>query len=599
VERNLYEDEKFQAISLNRSTVMKSNNILSENLSRLWSSLIIGELLNNDIDTFYVSPGMRNAPLIAAICNNENAKIKLGIDERAQAYRALGYSKATGKTSVLICTSGTALANYMPAIIEAKKTGIPLLVLSADRPIELATSDANQTIDQVKFYGEHVCGHLNLGAPTIEISPQALASSIDNLLFKSKYPTSGPVHMNCPFREPLDDTKQSIPENYLSESIQVLSRKKFTSYPLPDQSCNQDALIKIAKQLNSIKKGLLVIGSLPPSMNKGAIKEFIEKLGWPVFLDVSSSLKYSYSIKDNCIPTFDHSEVFDQYVLNRPEMILHIGGRTTSKHYYRYLETYKEVLHISVNLSSAKEDPSHQTLHRVVAAPDIFCHQMTSLLNVSAKQDSKPNWYEFINAKKDIIEKAPLTYPSLSKSLIEKIPNKSNLYIANSTVVRSFDNYISLEDKKDLNVYTNRGVSGIEGLVASACGVADISQEPTTLVIGDVSFLHDLNSLALLKEVNNQLIIVLVNNGGGGIFTLLPIAKDKTILPYMSTPHEHQFDYAAKLFEINYNKVFDIHSFNDSYQKAIESKSHQIIELIIDNDKNIEIFKKLKTVKVY
>ncbi|MDO9181064.1 MAG: thiamine pyrophosphate-binding protein, partial [Bacteriovorax sp.] len=202
------------------------NKLLSENINRIWASLIIDEFLKNNITQFYLSPGMRNAPLIAAMSNakNYNPKIKIimCIDERAAGYRALGFAKAQGLPAVLVCTSGTAMANYMPAVVEAKKSNLPMIILSADRPPEVTFCDDNQTMDQTKFYGNYVQGEMSLGAPSFEISPLALTSSLSNLIHKSLFPQRGPVHFNCAFREPLEKTILPIPDDYKNlASIQI------------------------------------------------------------------------------------------------------------------------------------------------------------------------------------------------------------------------------------------------------------------------------------------------------------------------------------------------------------------------------------------
>ncbi len=571
--------------------------LLTNNLSVMWSSIIIDELVKSGVIDFYISPGMRNAPLVQSLLQRTEVNLYLGIDERAQSYRALGNAKATGRTSALLCTSGTALANYTPAVIEAKKSSTPLIVLSADRPIELATSDANQTINQVHFYGNHILADNCLGAPTEEICPQVIRNTVDHLIFRSRYPIKGPVHLNIPLREPLDMTKVDISPKYTVKAEQGFKKEFQTKYYPPTQGIGPKAKEVIANIIEKNPKGLLVVGSLPCSLDKEVIKEFIKKLNWPVFLDISSSLKYSYSIEDNIIPTFDHSEVYEKLSSERPTAIIHLGGRTTSKHYYRFLEEFEDINLISVNWSEEKEDPSQNTDFRMVSEVDQFCREMSEIISPSANP-IKVNWKEFSTKKCELIDQATLTYPYISKKIIDNIENNQALYIANSTVVRSFDNYLSLTSKKEIDIFTNRGVSGIEGLISSALGCAEAVDKYTTLVIGDVSFLHDLNSLQVVKESNAPLCIILVNNSGGGIFTLLPIAKDKELLPYLTTPHSLTFENAARLFDIKYKQISNTNDFDNEFIKAQSEKETIILELIVDNDSNIDLYNKLKTVKL-
>ncbi|OUR94200.1 2-succinyl-5-enolpyruvyl-6-hydroxy-3-cyclohexene-1-carboxylic-acid synthase [Halobacteriovorax marinus] len=571
--------------------------LLAHNLSNLWSSLIIDELIKSNVVDFYISPGMRNAPLVNSLLKRDNVNLYLGIDERAQAYRALGNAKGTGRTSALICTSGTALANYMPAIIEAKKSFIPMVVLSADRPIELSTSDANQTINQVHFYGAHVRADACLGAPTEQIEPHIVRNTVNHLIFRSLYPTKGPVHLNIPLREPLDSTKAPISESYIERARETFKILLQTEYLAPLQSLSSEVVDKISDIVKHSERGLLVIGQLPSSMDKSKIKAFIKKLNWPVFLDISSSLKYSYSLEDNVIPTFDHQEVYDKVLENIPSTIIHLGGRTTSKHYYRFLSENPLIKLISVNWSDQKEDPSQNTDIRIVSHVDQFCLQLTEKLQQSCSP-IKVDWKEFVQKKEEVIKNSPLCYPYISKSIIENIASDTALYISNSTVVRAFDNYISTDKTKEIDIFTNRGVSGIEGLIASTIGCAEGISKFTTLVIGDISFLHDLNSLQMLKESKAPVCVVLVNNSGGGIFSLLPIAKDKELLPYLTTPHELNFEHGAKLFNLDYQRVETPTQFDEVFRESQKVKRTKIIEVIVDNEKNIEIYNLLKTVKL-
>ena len=571
--------------------------MLSNNLSNLWSSIIIDELIKSNVTDFFISPGMRSAPLVNSLLSKTDVNLYIGIDERAQAYRALGSAKTTGRTSTLICTSGTALANYLPAIIEAKKSAIPMIVLSADRPIELSSSDANQTIDQTKFYAQHVMTDACLGAPTEQIGPEVIRNTINHLLFRSLYPNKGPVHFNIPLREPLDETLEEISDAYISKCKLSFEKKMQTSYRSPIQSLESEVIEQVANLIENTEEGILVIGSLNPSMPKEEVKKFIKNLNWPKHIDISSSLKFNYSLDDQIIPTFDHPEVFDTLTKNPPKTIIHLGGRTTSKHYYRFIEENPEIELITINWSEQKEDPSQMTDMRIVSQVDQFCSQMNKKSFTSTSRINI-DWKEFVTKKISLIDSAPLCYPYISKNIVEILREDSLLYISNSTIVRSFDNYISKDSKKSLRILTNRGVSGIEGLMASAIGSAEGCKKYTTLVIGDISFLHDLNSLQMLKETNASLCIVLINNSGGGIFTLLPIAKNEKLLPYLTTPHNFNFKKNCEGFDLKHVEVTTSEEFTKQFTMAQEKEEKIIIEVKVDNDQNIEIYKQLKTLKL-
>ncbi len=420
--------------------------LLSQNINRIWSSLIIDEFQKNKITQFYLSPGMRNAPLIAALVHlqkiNTKINICLCIDERGASYRALGYSKATGLPAVLICTSGTAMANYMPAVVEAKKSNLPLIVLSADRPAELTFCDDNQTIDQTKFFGDFIQGQMNLGSPTIEISPLAMTSSLSNLIHKSLFPQKGPVHFNCAFREPLEDTLVAVPAEYLElAKIQIERSGPSTKYVNLETTPDKSSIDEIAEILKNSKTGLLVIGSLAPYESTDVVREFVKKLNWPTYFDVSSSLKYTFNLSDGALPTFDHPEFQADLIKNPPETVFHIGGRLTSKHYYSFLKKVPKINLMTLSLNLEKEDPSHHTKIRINS------HINSTLESIMLRFDGMKlpkktlslDFETFTKAKIKLIDEGSLAYPSISKMIIDNIPDNSTLYIGNSTVVRTFD----------------------------------------------------------------------------------------------------------------------------------------------------------------
>ena len=583
-----------------------TNKLLTQNINRIWSSLIIDEFIKNNVTQFYLSPGMRNAPLIAALTHfktiTPNIELVVCMDERAAAYRALGYSKATHQPSVLVCTSGTALANYMPAVVEAKKSNVPLIVLSADRPSELTFCDDNQTIDQTKFFGRFIQGEMNLGAATEEITPQALTTSLSNLIHKSLYPEKGPVHFNCAFREPLEATETKVSDKYIQlAKTQMELAKAATTYVDSSTTPPESSIKEIAKLLEECQHGLLVVGALSHVEDKSVIASFITQLGWPTYFDVSSSLKYSFNLTDGALPTFDHPEFQEILKKNPPKVVFHIGGRLTSKHYYTFLKQVPEINLITLNHNAEKEDPSHHTKIRINASIRSTLLELISKMMVKSQKNIPPldEFFKmFTQAKIEFIEKGPLSYPSVSKTIIDHIPDHSFLYLGNSTVVRSFDAYFSYDIKKSLTIVTNRGVSGIEGFIASSVGFMDGVKKNITLVIGDVAFFHDLNSLYFLKNFPHKLKIILVNNDGGGIFTLLPINKEKAVLDIITSPHGLTFEKAADLFDISYQKVTTINQFKKTFCELYKTDRHEIVEVLFDHDTNKSVYDQLKTIKL-
>lgn len=578
--------------------------LLSQNINRIWSSLIIDEFVKNGITQFYLSPGMRNAPLIAAMVHQQKfdkkVEIVLCIDERGASYRALGYSKATGKPAVLICTSGTAMANYMPAVVEAKKSNLPLIILSADRPAELTFCDDNQTIDQTKFFGDFIQGQMNLGSPTVEISPLAMTSSLSNLIHKSLFPQKGPVHFNCAFREPLEDTSVPVPSDYLNlAKIQIERTGPSTRYVNLETRPDKNSIAEIAELLKNSKTGLLVVGSLAPNESTAVVQEFVKNLNWPTYFDVSSSLKYAFNLNDGALPTFDHPEFQTDLINNPPETVFHIGGRLTSKHYYSFLKKVPQINLVTLSLNLEKEDPSHHTKIRLNSHINSTLESIMGYFEGMKlpKKTLALDFQSFTESKIKLIDDGPLAYPSISKTIIDHIPDNSTIYIGNSTVVRSFDAYFSYDNIKNIKVATNRGVSGIEGFIASTAGFIDGTQKEVYLVIGDVAFIHDLNSLLFLKDIKTPMKIIIVNNDGGGIFTLLPINKEKAILDYISSPHGQNFKKMAESFGIDYVGVSERVEFLEGFKSMQTKNHHTILEVFIDHETNKGVYDQLRTIK--
>ncbi|EQC49308.1 2-succinyl-5-enolpyruvyl-6-hydroxy-3-cyclohexene-1-carboxylic-acid synthase [Bacteriovorax sp. BSW11_IV] len=570
---------------------------LYENTSRLWASVIITELTRNGVTHFYVSPGMRNAPLTAAITYNDNATLIEGMDERAASYRALGAAKALGKPVALVCTSGTAMANYMPAVIEARRSNIPLVIISSDRPKELAISDANQTINQENLYGDFVTGSLNLNAPNEHFGLKSLATSISHLLKSTWFPEKGPVHINAPFREPLDNKTAPIADKMIEEAKRYFTQRgPATNYNSVVIAPSTEVLADLANTFNSAKRPFVVVGKTLEN-EIDAITEFLQYTNAWTFIDVSSSIKYHFPLRRQAVPSMDHPEVYEYFKQNPPDVIFHFGGRLTGKHYYRYLSENPDIEVISINSALTKEDPAHRVGRRVECNTEEFCKKILPLIE---KRDEKSQnvWENFIEKKRNLIENHELSYPYISKNIIELTPENETLYIANSTVIRSFDSYMHISDSKDLKIHCNRGVSGIEGLLSSSLGVADITKKPVTLIIGDVSLYHDLNALFYLKKDNLPVQVIVVNNYGGGIFTLLPVAGEKEILKHLVTAHEMDFCKISEAFGLEHKRVYTKEDFKKEYTEFFSNPRARVLEVVISNDENIKVYDQLKTVKM-
>ncbi len=576
-----------------------SHALLTENISRLWSSLIANQLQKLGTRHVFVAPGMRNAPLIAGFQLQEDIELHVGMDERGLAYQALGYAKSSGNPAILVCTSGTAAANFYPAIIEAQKSQVPLIVISADRPIELAQTDANQSIDQKKLYGNHVKSFLDLGTAEDSMDLKALCRMVAFSWETAIKRPFGPVHINIAFREPLDGKETLLNDILKQRAQEIVGRPQASRQHLGNLLSD---ITPILSFLESAKRPLIVVGELSLCDVRNLRTEIIDSLRncpYPLNVDVTSSLKFDFSLEDGLIPTFDHPEVYDYFHDNLPDLVLHIGGRLTSKHYYRFLKDHSDkfpVIHLSQ--ASQLSDSGYSVTHSLNVNPTLAIKELANYWK--SKEPIKPSVFQsFIKRKIDVIEGSDkVAFPYISKRVIEMIPHGHNLAVGNSTMIRSFDSYASLAIAKGLSVLTHRGVSGIEGFFASSSGCALATNTPVTLVLGDVSAIHDINSLELISNSKTPIICIILNNYGGGIFTLLNLEKGEELYPIITSPHERKLAPIAKAFGLKTWEVSTRKEFEHAYQEALKLSRSTFIEVSIDTEANNKIYQQLRTIKL-
>lgn len=573
-----------------------NENYLNENINQVWCSIIIDQLCHNNIDNFYLAPGMRNAPLLRAASNHSKSKFESFLDERALAYRALGFSK-NGKIPALICTSGTALANFLPAVIESYRSNQPIVVISADRPIDLVKTDANQTIDQTSVIKNFVCDSLNLDSPCESLTPKRLRTLIQNIINKAiRY--KRPIHINVPLREPLNIEKVNISKDYDQLALESFERLNTpTNISYISKYNHNEAIEKI---INSARSPLLVVGKIEQDIEIRDLTNLLSKIDIPKYIDVTSKVKYSFPLFKKMNPSFDHPEVYKAYNNKKPDLIIHIGGRVVSKNYYKFQDENPHIRVLHVTHFDNDHDPGFSNNTKIICSIKSFLEYLSSL-ELSA--DSPIDWNDFINSKRRVIEESELSFPFISKRVIENSLKGSHILIGNSTAIRSFDNYIDPIKEYEYKIFSNRGVSGIEGFQATLLGIYDANKDinkPFTLIAGDVTFMHDLNSLYMLntlKKVNINIIVI--NDNGGGIFKLLPIVNDKDYIDCLTTPHNNSFEKLIAAFSnIYYTQASTKDDFINAYTTEQNKEHVSFIEVCIKEKTNLDVFQQLKTLKL-
>jgi 2-succinyl-5-enolpyruvyl-6-hydroxy-3-cyclohexene-1-carboxylate synthase len=573
----------------------------SPNINHLWASLMIEELVRNGVRYFCISPGSRSSPLVLAVAANKKADSFIHFDERANAFHALGYASAAKKPCAIITTSGTAVANLFPAVIESSKKKIPLIVLTADRPPELRFTGAHQTIDQVKIFGEYVRWQFDLPCPTKDIQPEFVLTTMDQAVARAQGNLQGPVHINCMYREPLAPVKSQTKFNSYIAPIRQWQKDRlpYTQYRRSEAGLNQPEINQALSSIKKIKGGIIVVGKISGEKERQSVLNLAKKLNWPVFPDISSGLRCG-NVHQNII------HYFDQILLARKWMskfkldgVIHLGGRITSKRWYDFIERNRPQQYIMVLNHPLRNDPLHNVTIRIQSSIASFCEAVQKktpqrknggllLALQTTNQKIERTMAQYFNRQEKLSE------PAVARLITQNIPKNDCLFLASSLPVRETDMYAAI-DGPCIEIGSNRGASGIDGTLATAAGFSTGHKKKVTLLIGDLACLHDLNALAMQRELMKPMVIVVFNNNGGGIFSFMPIAQyRKGFERYFGTPHGLEFSSAARMFGLNYSKPDSVQGFVGDYHNALKSKKSTIIEVESNRSQNHQLQQKLQ-----
>jgi 2-succinyl-5-enolpyruvyl-6-hydroxy-3-cyclohexene-1-carboxylate synthase len=571
------------------------------NINHLWSSLIVEELLRNGVEYFCIAPGSRSTPLAFAVARHPKAKHFIHYDERGLAFHALGYASAAKKPVVLICTSGTAGANFFPAVIEASKKKVPLIVLTADRPPELRLTGSVQTIEQGNLFGRYAKFHFDLPCPDVKIKPEVVLTTVDQAIYQATRNPSGVAHLNCMFRDPLApvSTGENFKTYLKTIDTWTKSRKPYTQYVTAFESIRIPETKKIAERLNAIKDGLIVVGKIGGTDEETAVLDLAKRLGWPIFADGSSCLRLGH-------PDEHIIHYFDQILCSSKtaktlkfDGVIHLGGRITSKRFYEFMTDLAPADYVMVLNHPLRNDPQHQVTLRIESTVGNFCSTFAPLIkprkaSASLKVLAKANRSVDQLIEHFVLAGDGLTEPAVARLISQLIPKEHALFLANSMPVREVDFYADFKGHA-VRTNGNRGASGIDGQVASAAGLSVGLNRPVTFLTGDLSLLHDLNSLPMLKAIEQPVIIVVVNNDGGAIFSFLPIAQEGDVFEkFFGTPHGLNFEDAARMFGLGYAAVDSVRAFTQIYQRATAGTASMIIEVKTDRAENVKVHQALQ-----
>ncbi len=518
---------------------------MSEDLNLPWAHALVDELRAAGVVEAVVCPGSRSTPLALACAETPGLRVWSVVDERSAAFFALGMAKASGAPTALVCTSGTAGAHFLPAVMEANLGRVPLVVLTADRPWELHGFGAPQTLNQAGLYGPHVRSEERLPEPAEGVAALThLRALVARAVAQACQPPRGVVHLNVPFREPLGRMNDSS-----AAAAQAVRR---TLYSWPPARPDPTVLGVLRDRLIRTERGLIVCG---PRELKDGLREAVVQLGkvmgCPVIAEAASQVRYPST--DGVCSHADlllRSERFAE--MHRPELILRFGGGLTSKALQQFIDRsgaftvhFLEDAHLF--------DPAHSAAQLVIGDPVSACESLT--IDVAPRPIGAygrsflegESIARLALAREFAAPNAALSEPRTALEVVAALPAGANLFLSSSMPIRDVDAFASRG--RDIRVFANRGANGIDGIVSTALGMSvGAAKGPSVLLTGDLACLHDLGGLLIARRHRLALTLVVVNNDGGGIFSFLPIAGNTEHFENLfGTPHGVDFEAVAAL----------------------------------------------------
>jgi 2-succinyl-5-enolpyruvyl-6-hydroxy-3-cyclohexene-1-carboxylate synthase len=555
----------------------------------------VDELVQSGITDVVISPGSRSTPIALLMAEHPKLEVTVLIDERSASFYALGLAKTTGKPVAVLCTSGTAAANYYPAIVEAFEARIPLLVLTADRPHELRDIGAPQAIDQIKMYGSYVKWFVEMSLPVDDRSMIQYSRTMAARAIGTSVSTpGGPVHLNFPLREPLLPNLQAedLWTKYGEANGSVVD-VQVGSYTITEERA-----AFFAQLFSHKKKGIIVCGEMPGRSDfSELVTELAEVLQYPVFADPLSGLRAGSHAKEMICEGYD-AFLREEAVKDalEPEVIIRFGSMPVSKFLMQYISGATSADHIVIDGDGGWRDPTMQASFMVHCKEEVFCRKILPL--VARRKES--SWLQKIISVNERTKNL-LSSPVKSENLFEGyvitelqalLPEGSAIFVGNSMPIRDADTFFLSHDK-DVKILANRGANGIDGVVSTALAASKAFKR-LVLVIGDLSFYHDMNGLLAAKLLKLDVTIVLINNNGGGIFSFLPQSKiENHFEALFGTPMNMNFEHAANLYDANYSVVESWEEFRSKVSGSLSRKGLHIIEVPTNREENEQQHRKL------
>ncbi|MCA1832124.1 MAG: 2-succinyl-5-enolpyruvyl-6-hydroxy-3-cyclohexene-1-carboxylic-acid synthase [Actinomycetota bacterium] len=558
----------------------------AKNAGHAFATVWVDEFARAGMTHAVVAPGSRSAPLAMALAADDRIRLHVQIDERSASFTALGIAKASRRPVALVCTSGTAAAEFHPAVIEAHHSRIPLIVLTADRPPELRNTGAGQTIDQIKLYGDSVRFFAEAGVPEARADAVRYWRSLASRAVAAAVGTpAGPVHINAAFRDPLvpvaDDRGFPHPLDGRADGEPWIRVDRAPRAP------SEDVVQRLAQAIDDNERGLIVAGETVARVDSVAVHALARAAGWPVIAEPQSGVRNG----DGVISTAEallHSEPFAAD--HRPQFVIRIGKVATSKPLLAFLS--HDVPQVLIDPDAAWIDPERVAHWSIDADPTILCDEVAKAVTVTRGQSKWAlSWLTAERNARDALDAtlddAPAFEGRIARDVAAGVPDATTLIVASSMPVRALEWFMR---PRDLRVLTNRGVNGIDGFVSTTLGVALATDTPVVALAGDLSMLHDQNGLLLTRSEKINAVFVVINNDGGGIFSFLPQAEfTDSFEKLFGTPHGIDFAAVAKVYGCDYAVANDLSS---QLESAVARGGVHLIEARTDRAENVAFYRR-------
>lgn len=565
-----------------------------ENKTWWYVGAFVDELARCDIHHVCLCPGSRSTPLAVMLAQDERFRVWTHLDERSCAFFALGLAKAAREPVVLVCTSGTAAANFFPAVVEAYQAHVPLIVLTADRPPELRDTGAPQTIDQIKLYGAYAKWFAEIALPEVNGEMMRYARTMAcRAAFKASEPPAGVVHLNMPFREPLMPLASEL-EVTAAERKAFYGRadgKPYVTIAAERRIPDAAVIATLAEELASIERGLVVAGMQNDCAFPAAVTQLAKALGYPILADPLSQVRCGTHERGNVVDAYD-AFLRDAAIAQRlaPEIVLRFGAIPTSKPVLLYLQGHAAARQV---LIGDWNEPAHIVSETIAGDATVFCEALVSEIRTPRHNSDWLKEWGDMNARTNAAVSAQTAgYDEFFEGRVfaelgDCLPDGATCFASSSMPVRDLDTFFPSNGRK-IRFLSNRGANGIDGVVSTALGAGAAGVGPLVLVVGDLAFYHDMNGLLAAKMHKLNALVVLIQNDGGGIFSFLPQAAYPAHFEQLfGTPHGLDFEHAAELYGATFCDAGNWEMFRAAVREGLRAEGLKIVQVKTNRERNV------------